>query len=37
MTATVIHRTVDGRLAEKWSNKDVLVMLQHLGVIPPLS
>jgi predicted ester cyclase len=35
MTATVIHRIENGRLAEKWSNKDVLAMLQQLDVIPP--
>ena len=34
MTATVIHRIEDGRLAEKWSNKDVLGFLQQLGVMP---
>jgi predicted ester cyclase len=34
MTATVIHRIADGKLVEKWSNKDVLRMLQQLGVIP---
>jgi steroid delta-isomerase-like uncharacterized protein len=34
MTATVVHRIEDGRLAEKWSDKDVLGMLQQLGVIP---
>jgi steroid delta-isomerase-like uncharacterized protein len=33
MTATVIHRIEDGKLAEKWSDKDVLGMLQQLGVI----
>jgi predicted ester cyclase len=37
MTATVIHRIANGRLAEKWSDKDVLAMLQQLNVIPPLS
>jgi predicted ester cyclase len=37
MTATVIHRIADGRLAEKWSDKDVLAMLQQLNVIPPLN
>jgi predicted ester cyclase len=37
MTATVIHRIENGRLAEKWSDKDVLAMLQQLEVIPPLS
>jgi ketosteroid isomerase-like protein len=36
MTATVIHRIADGRLVEKWSDKDVLAMLQQLNVIPPL-
>jgi steroid delta-isomerase-like uncharacterized protein len=34
MTATVIHRIEDGKLAEKWSDKDVLAFLQQLGVIP---
>ncbi len=34
MTAIVIHRVADGRLAEKWSEKDVLGMLQQLEVIP---
>jgi steroid delta-isomerase-like uncharacterized protein len=34
MTATVIHRIADGKLAEKWSDKDVLHFLQQLGVIP---
>jgi predicted ester cyclase len=36
MTATVIHRIEDGRLVEKWSNKDELGFLQQLGVIPSL-
>lgn len=34
MTGTVIHRIEDGRLAEKWSDKDALGFLQQLGVIP---
>ena len=34
MTATVIHRIEDGKLAEKWSDKDVLGFLQQLGVMP---
>jgi steroid delta-isomerase-like uncharacterized protein len=33
MTATVIHRVENGKLAEKWSDKDVLGFLQQLGVI----
>jgi predicted ester cyclase len=36
MTATVIHRIEDGRLVEKWSDKDVLGFLQQLEVLPPL-
>ena len=34
MTGTVIHRIADGKLAEKWSDKDALGFLQQLGVIP---
>ena len=34
MTATVIHRIADAKLAKKWSDKDVLGFLQQLGVIP---
>jgi steroid delta-isomerase-like uncharacterized protein len=33
MTATVIHRIEDGKLVEKWSDKDVLGFLVQLGVI----
>jgi predicted ester cyclase len=36
MTATVVHRVVDGQLVEKWADKDTLRMLQQLGVIPPM-
>ncbi|MGW8779476.1 ester cyclase [Streptomyces sp. NPDC055796] len=36
MTGTVIHRIENGRLAEKWSDKDVLGFLQQLGVVPDL-
>lgn len=31
VTATVIHRIENGKLVEKWSNKDVLGLLQQLG------
>ncbi|MEV6583613.1 ester cyclase [Streptomyces sp. NPDC051582] len=34
VTATVMHRIENGRLAEKWSNRDDLGFLQQLGVIP---
>ncbi len=33
MTAVVIHRIEDGKLAEKWSDRDDLALLQQLGVI----
>jgi predicted ester cyclase len=35
-TAVAIHRIADGKLAEKWSDKDVLGLLQQLEVIPPM-
>ncbi|GGQ54610.1 ester cyclase [Streptomyces flaveolus] len=34
MTATVVHRIENGRLAEKWSDKDLLGFLQQLDVLP---
>jgi len=34
MTATVMHRIENGKLVEKWSDKDVLGFLQQLGVMP---
>jgi steroid delta-isomerase-like uncharacterized protein len=37
MTAIAIHRIENGRLAEKWSEKDVLGFLQQIGVIPRLA
>ncbi|MET7572955.1 ester cyclase [Streptomyces sp. NPDC005492] len=36
MTGTVIHRVENGRLAEKWSDRDTLGFLQQLGVLPHL-
>jgi predicted ester cyclase len=33
MTAIVIHRIAGGKLAEKWSNKDVLGFLQQIGML----
>jgi hypothetical protein len=36
MTAVVIHRIADGKLVEKWSDKDELALLQQLGVVPRL-
>lgn len=34
MTATVIHRIANGKLVEKWSDKDVLGFLRQLGALP---
>src|SRR5439155_22644444 len=34
MTSITIHRIAGGRLAEKWSEKDVLSFLQQIGVLP---
>ena len=34
MTATVIYRIDNGKIAEKWSDKDVLGFLQQLGALP---
>jgi len=37
MTAVTIHRIENGKLAEKWSDKDALGFLQQIGVIPRLA
>jgi steroid delta-isomerase-like uncharacterized protein len=37
MTAVTIHRIENGKLAEKWSDKDALGFLQQIGVLPRLS
>jgi len=34
MTSITIHRIANGKLVEKWSDKDVLGFLQQIGVIP---
>ena len=33
MTATVVHRIENGRIIEKWSDRDELALLQQLGVV----
>jgi predicted ester cyclase len=33
VTATVVHRIEDGKIAEKWSDRDELALLQQLGVV----
>ena len=35
MTSITIHRIANGKLVEKWSEKDVLGFLQQIGVITP--
>jgi predicted ester cyclase len=34
MEAIVVHRIADGRLVEKWSQKDMLGFLQQIRVLP---
>lgn len=36
MTSITIHRIANGKLAEKWSDKDTLGFLQQIGVLPPM-
>ena len=36
MTSITIHRIANGKLAEKWSEKDVISMLTQIGVMPPM-
>ena len=36
VTSITIHRIANGKLVEKWSEKDGLGLLQQLGVMPPL-
>jgi len=36
LTSITIHRVVNGKLVEKWSEKDVMGFLQQIGVMPPL-
>jgi len=36
MTSITIHRIADGKLAEKWSEKDMIALLTQIGVMPPM-
>ena len=36
VTSITIHRIANGKLVEKWSSKDMLALLQQLGVLPPM-
>ena len=35
ITSITIHRIANGKLVEKWSEKDVFGLLRQIGVIPP--
>ena len=37
MTSITIHRIANGRLVEKWSEKDMMGFLQQIGVMPSMS
>ena len=34
MTSITIHRIANGKLVEKWSEKDIMGFLQQIGVMP---
>ncbi len=36
MTSITIHRVANGKLVEKWSEKDMMPFLQQIGVLPPM-
>ena len=35
MTSITIHRVVDGKLVEKWAEKDMITLLVQLGIMAP--
>jgi hypothetical protein len=37
MTSITVHRIANGKLVEKWSEKDVMAFWQQIGVMPRLS
>src|ERR1051326_9111550 len=37
MTSITIHRIENGKLAEKWAEKDVMGFLQQIGVLPSMN
>lgn len=36
MTSITIHRIANGKLAEKWAEKDMIALLTQLGIMKPL-
>jgi predicted ester cyclase len=37
MTSITIHRIADGKIVEKWSEKDTITFLQQIGIMPHMS
>jgi predicted ester cyclase len=37
VTSITIHRIANGKLVEKWSEKDAMALLQQIGVMPGVS
>ena len=35
MTSITIHRIANGKLVEKWAEKDMITFLQQIGIMPP--
>jgi Predicted ester cyclase len=36
VTSITIHRIANGKLIEKWAEKDTMALLQQIGVLPPM-
>lgn len=36
VTSITIHRIANGKLVEKWAEKDTMALLQQIGVLPPM-
>jgi hypothetical protein len=36
VTSITIHRIANGKLVEKWSEKNLVVLLQGIGLMPPM-
>jgi len=37
MSSITIHRIANGKLVEKWSEKDMMSFLQQIGAVPAAS
>jgi ketosteroid isomerase-like protein len=36
MTSITIHRIANGKLVEKWAEKDMIALLTQIGALPPM-